>query len=368
MGALPSNPLAMNANAISPEQTLKHWHAAMRWLLVGIAHQNGRGAPAFASRWRYPRSGWSPSYPETTGYLIETLLHPRVRRDFPDAEAAAKNCSEWLLQVQGADGSFPSGYAHSGKPSVFNSSQILFGLLEAAVYWKDVRYEVAARKTFGWLIEQLDETGLWRKAAYVPGYVPSYYTRALWPVIKAAKILQIPEHEPLLRKALQPYMNRWRADGSVREWGFSARTPAHTHTVAYTLRGLLECGLLLQEEKAIRLAEHSAHSLCVSYQQRGRLAGSYDEGWKGNYAHLCVTGNLQLSCFLLRLHPLRPNAMYEHHARCFLSDALPAQRLRGGADLFGAVPGSVPFYGAYLPLRYPGWAAKFLVDACMLSS
>jgi hypothetical protein len=358
----------MNGNAICPEQTLRHWHAAMRWLLAGIAHQNGRGAPAFASRWRYPLRGWSPSYPETTGYLIETLLHPRVRSNFPEAEAAAQSCSEWLLQVQNTNGSFPSGYAQSGKPSVFNSTQILFGLLEAAAYWKDLRFEEAARQTFHWLVELLDETGLWQQAAYVPGYVPSYYTRALWPVILAAKILQMPEQEPLLRKALRRYMDRWRPDGTVRDWGFSAGAPAHTHTVAYTLRGLLECGLLLQEEEAIRMAEHSARSLCVSYEEHGRLAGSYSEGWKGNYAHLCVTGNLQLSCFLFRLHQLRPDPIYVHYARCFLADALPAQRLRGGADVFGAVPGSVPFYGAYLPLRYPGWAAKFLIDACILSS
>jgi hypothetical protein len=41
-----------------------------------------------------------------------------------------------------------------------------------------------------------------------------------------------------------------------------------------------------------------------------------------------------------------------------------AQRMRARPrPLYGAVAGSRPMYGLYLPFRYPNWAAKFTADA-----
>jgi hypothetical protein len=40
--------------------------------------------------------------------------------------------------------------------------------------------------------------------------------------------------------------------------------------------------------------------------------------------------------------------------------------LDGDPDIRGAVRGSFPIDGAYDPWVYPNWAAKFMVDSCML--
>jgi len=38
----------------------------------------------------------------------------------------------------------------------------------------------------------------------------------------------------------------------------------------------------------------------------------------------------------------------------------------GDPDVRGAVKGSFPVDGEYDPWVYPNWAAKFMVDSCML--
>lgn len=354
----------------------QHLHAALTWLLAGIDHQKGKGSPAFASRWRYPVQGWSPSYPETTGYLIETLLHPQAMERFPTAEGAARSCANWLLKVQLPSGAFSAGYANGQHPSVFNSAQIVLGLLDAGAFFKDSRFMEAARRTLRWLGEALEPDGSWERGAYVSGFTPAYYTRAIWPALRASRALDLNNYDALLIQGLEQLANRWQPDGSVHDWGFKPGKPAFTHTIAYTLRGMLECAVLLQSKTLLHRVESSAQALMRIYGQQGRLAGAYDVGWKGNYQFMCPTGNAQLAVFMHRLSEETGAQAYIETGAQFLSDCLPAQRLQSGLilgnsfgpgrrDRYGAVPGSVPLTGAYLPLRYPNWAAKFFADALL---
>src|SRR5437588_11178042 len=75
-------------------------------------------------------TGWSTSYPETTGFIVPTLLaYAKLRRD-ETMRQRAKRMLDWLVSIQFPDGGFQGG-AIGCKPVVpvaFNTGMILPGL------------------------------------------------------------------------------------------------------------------------------------------------------------------------------------------------------------------------------------------------
>ncbi|HNJ48265.1 MAG TPA: DUF2837 family protein, partial [Novosphingobium sp.] len=41
-----------------------------------------------------------------------------------------------------------------------------------------------------WMLDLLEPDGAWRQAAYVPGFIPAYYSRAVWGVLAANCLAQ----------------------------------------------------------------------------------------------------------------------------------------------------------------------------------
>src|ERR1035437_6585519 len=77
--------------------------------------------------------GWQPAYPETTGYIIETMLrYSRLTGD-GDCGARARRMAEWELGIQLPDGGFQGGVmgAEPVASSTFVTGQVMFGLLSA---------------------------------------------------------------------------------------------------------------------------------------------------------------------------------------------------------------------------------------------
>src|SRR5260370_39637341 len=79
-------------------------------------------------------TGYSESYPDVTGYIIPTLYDfGRLTGDLV-ARHAAYLATDWLLSLQMTSGAFPGGLHgldSNPQPSVFNTGQILQGLVRA---------------------------------------------------------------------------------------------------------------------------------------------------------------------------------------------------------------------------------------------
>ena len=348
--------------------TVSEWQrrtgAALAWLRRSVAVTGGNGSSHSYS----PFFGWEKAYPETTGYLIETLFDYAGIKQDDSLRDLAFRCARWLTSIQLPGGAFPGLLAGNTKPSVFNTAQILFGLARAVV---ESPVEAAERRAFHdalrraaeWLVSQLEPDYSWKKHAYLPGFTPSYYTRAVWGVLAANKILQNPDIEDAMRKAFRFYAQRLLPDGAVRDWGFRPGKPAFTHTIAYTLEGFLECAVLLGEQQIIEKKILTGEKLLSIIDMKGRLAGRYDEHWRGDYSFSCVTGNCQISVFYRRLWEITGEEKFRKAAGRFLMEIIDCQKLGRNADTFGALPGSAPFWGPYMRFRYPNWGAKFFLDA-----
>jgi hypothetical protein len=337
--------------------------ASLQWLKTSIDVFGGKGSSAYYSRVKLPFKGWQLPYPETTGYIIETLFQYADEREEEWLNRYAFGCADWLTALQLDSGAFPGGYRDLMQPSVFNTGQIIFGLLAAYEKSNDPVYFGAVKKATEWLVKTIEPDGSWRKAGYVPGYVPSYNTRVIWPVLRANTLLQSEETASKMRLALDYYGKKLTPDNSVKDWAAFPGKKAVTHFIAYTIRGFLESGLLLKEERWITAARNILDQIVMLYNKNGRLAGSYDEQWNGDFRFTCVTGNCQMALNLCRMYAVTGEQVYYDTAVAIFSDILPAQRLSSHPAGHGAIPGSVPLWGQYLPFRYPNHAVKFFLDA-----
>src|SRR6185369_10601135 len=82
-----------------------HLRAAVRWLERA---QDATGDGGVSGRYHLHR-GWTSSYPETTGYIVPTLLKlAETWRDTAMVDRAAR-CVRFLLSTQLENGAFPGG-------------------------------------------------------------------------------------------------------------------------------------------------------------------------------------------------------------------------------------------------------------------
>jgi hypothetical protein len=305
---------------------------------------------------------WSKAYPETTGYIIKTLLdYDRLYTDSVSKELALR-FGTWLLSIQNDNGSWNGGFHPNLKasPSVFNTAQIIIGLHALFIDSKDVIWKEAMQKAALWLSNNVNEEGFWNEGHY-NDFNPTYYTRVAWPMLLANEILKENIISASALKVLDKMSSRVLSNGSFEYWGFKKDQPAFTHTIAYTIRGFIESSILIQDwDRYAKLTEPAIDRLYkFSELNGGRLPGYLDNDWriKGNFS--CLTGNAQVAyCFFL---------MYNQHSdlRFVNAGTKLLEYNISKQSRSGAIAGSSPIYSKYMRMRYPNWAAKFHADAIM---
>lgn len=347
---------------------------AVTWLLRSIDACNGRGSAAFYSRLVHPTNGWHAPYPETTGYIIPTLLRYAHVIGDSQVRAIALDQARWIMNLQAPDGSLPGGFHRPGgphEPSVFNTGQMILGLVAAYDETSEREFLEAATRAATWLADEVDDrAGTWISHSYVSGFSPAYYTRVCWPMLEVSERTESIRIRQAATRILDTIASRQRPNGVVEGWGFRPDRPAFTHTIAYTIRGFIESARILGNDGGhlFEAALAAAEPIRRRFDMRGKLAGTFDDDLKGDYRYVCVTGNCQFAIIWLALSRLTRDPRYVNSALRVLDDALGSQRVNTlDPGVRGAIPGSSPRWGRYLTMRYPNWATKFFVDAALLA-
>ncbi len=344
-----------------------HLRCTAEWLLRSLEHGKGGSCAHFS-----PVLGWSKPYPETTGYLIPTLLAlPSRIRDDDRYVSGAKQLGEWLLKIQNENGSWHGGLHPNPNAtgSVFNTGQILKGMMALFRTCKDERYLEAARRGAHWLTQGVSEAGLWQAGDYRASETPSYYTHVAWPMLEVWSETRDDSIRFATECFLQRVIARIKSNGAIAKWGFGDSDPAFTHTIAYTIRGFQECARLLDNyEKYGRPVEPALEVFIKKAELRnGRLPGEFDEEWRTTGNYVCLTGNAQLAICMLLLEQRQPDLRIVNAAAKLVDFVESTQRTTCVPEgMRGAVAGSYPLWGRYMRLRYPNWAAKYYCDALIL--
>jgi hypothetical protein len=312
--------------------------------------------------------GWSPAYPETTGYIVPTLWRLADRLNDAEYATAADEMVDWLLTLQSSEGWFPGGVWRgpaTASPSIFNTGQILFGLSEAVRRTGDARCTAAVERAVAWLSREQDDDGCWRKHAYRPGHSPSYYAHVCWPLAVAGTVTDSVLARQTAAAGIRAVLTDQLPNGAFSAWSFAPGKPAFTHTIAYTLQGCIETGRLLDRwDEFAQPMEKPAMRLLRSLELKKHLAGAFDDAWRPVTWYACLTGNCQMASVWMRFYERTGDPRWLNAADRAVELVRRTQPRRPWlAGCRGGIAGSSPLFGRYLMGRYPNWAAKFYGDA-----
>ena len=345
----------------------RHLRAALAWLCHAQDVRDGqRDAGGVAAGWSF-EDGWLPSYPETTGYIIETFLAAAGHFADTRLRERANRMIDWELSLQTAEGAFPGHFGEAGShPVIFNQGQIMHGLVAGWVQLQRQDCFDAAVRAGRWLVAQQDDDGCYRR--YEHHDVPHVYnTRSLWALAAAGVMTGEEDFIAAARRNLDWALGQQTPSGWFATNAFVPMRDPFTHTIAYAIRGFLEVGDLLGEPRYVEAATRAAWGILARQHSDGWLAGTYAEGWRPTAGYACVTGIAQMALCWQRLHQLTGDRKFKAAARRAIDYVKRTQRTASpDPTINGAIPGSSPIWGAYSRFEFPNWAAKFFADALLM--
>jgi hypothetical protein len=356
-----------SSKSYSEEERDMALEKAIQWL---IHSQDSMSDDGFGSYHLINR--WSSSYVETTGYIIPSILSYGIYKNNNDIINKAIIAADWLLEIQKKSGGWQGECINDNRPEVvFNTGQVIRGLYSVYNYTKNPKYLNSAIKACDWLCEIQEDEGFWKRNAFmnVPRVYDSYVDAPLLMIyaitgkeifkIKAIKNINWIIEEKQLE-------NGWfeDCDNTIKR-----NDKPILHTISYTIDGLLDCGILLNDEKLINAAIKSADKLFEVFNKSKYLKGRYDADWVGS-EYVITTGCAQIAIVWMKLYKITNNAQYLN-AALKMNDILifiQDRNVSETTDTKGALSGSYPIWGRYEPFSYPNWATKFFVDSLFLEN
>jgi len=341
-------------------------HAAYDWLC--LAQDRSTSSDGGVARHYNLISGWSDSYPETTGYIVPTMIDYADFFHSPDGRDRARRMLNWLVSIQFENGAFQGGTigTRSPVPVAFNTGQILIGLAAGARAISGI-YEEPLRRAARWLIQSQDRDGAWRRYASpfaIPG-AKAYDTHAAWGLLEAAGALN---EKPLEQAALANArwaLGRRRANGWFDDCCLTdARRPL-THTIGYALRGLVEAYRVSKDPVFLDASVSTGRALAGALRSDGCLPGRLDPNWRPASSWTCLTGNLQVALCWFSLYEWTKEPLFRASARAVNAHARKTLSDAGPGDTKGGICGSFPVDGGYNPYSVLSWAGKFFLDSQM---
>lgn len=311
--------------------------------------------------------GWLPAYPETTGYVIGTLLEYAARSDGrDDLIQRAREMGDWECAIQEPDGGIMEGQIGTTprRSIVFNTGQVLHGWIDLEVAGHP-GYDESAARAARFLTDELGPDGTWNPAVQYSGLAHTYDSRVAWAMMRWAQRSGDESVGDAARRQLDWVCTRQRANGWFDDCVFKTGTMPSTHALAYTLRGLLESHAIAPTERWLEAVLRTSEVLIRKLEVLPRLVANYDEEWRAASSHSCLTGTVQLGGVWLRLYQVTGDARWLNAGLKAVEQGAARQETAHWPPINGAIAGSFPLWGRYAPLQYPNWATKFLADSLM---
>ncbi len=309
--------------------------------------------------------GWSASYPETTGYIIPTLLEYYDLTGNEKVRERARKMTDWLVSIQFSEGGFPGGKIGDEPivPVTFNTGQILFGLTYAQKYFS--QYENSVRIAADWLVNVQDEDGCWRKyeSPFAKSGEKVYDTHISWALLEASSILNERQYYDAALKQIRWAISQQHDNGWFDKCCLDDVKNPLTHTIGYTLRGILEAYKFSREKEFLNAAIKCADPIIEVMDDNGRLPGRLNANWYPAVNWVCLTGLVQIAYCWLMLYGFTEEEKYKKAG--FRANKYVRKTIEIDKDIntHGAVKGSFPVDGDYGRFQYLNWAVKFMIDS-----
>ena len=341
----------------------EHLAATQDWILAAYSATGRRGISAAFSL----LSGWAPAYPETTGYLIPTLYSAAELENRPELAEIATELAEWILEQQLESGGIPGGIGYGGRPITFDTGQALFGLLDAFRKTNRLEFLSGARRAGDFLVDSLNEEGCYARNLWLDT-IHTYDVRVSWALLLLAAEAGEVKYRESAERNLEWTLQQQMDNGMFRHNSFIPNTPIFTHLLAYTLRGLIECGLILERDYVWEAVRKGLAMPLEDLKRRSALPGAYAEDWRGDWRWTCPAGNCQVAIAVHRAAAFNQGQSEYIEAFQRLLETVKATQTADSSHpgIRGGVKGSDPIWGPYQRFRFPNWGAKFFSDALLI--
>jgi hypothetical protein len=338
---------------------------ALQWLCHA---QDATGTGGFSRAYSLI-DGWDLAYPETTGYIIPTLLRFDSQFSQLGLKARAIRAGEWLCEVQLESGALcrKQYYAGNTAPSIFNTGMGLHGWISLAEETGDERFLQSANRAAAFIGTQQEKDGSWIRNSF-NGLPHTYYTMVDWALLRCFQLTKEQRYRHAAIRHLDWTLRHQRPNGWFNHCGFTSEETATTHTISYTTQGLAESGRLLGEERYIQAAKKNAGRLLSHFQQHSTLAGLFNGEWEPLVEWECLTGNAQTLSVWSLMGEIYGEGFWQDQALALSARLMESQKTQTRVEgISGGIPGSSPINGDYDPFCFPNHAAKFFVDALSAS-
>jgi hypothetical protein len=317
-------------------------------------------------------AGWATSYPETTGYIIPTMIDMAQRNGDPSLHERARRMLDWCVSIQFEEGGFQGGKidAKPRVPVTFNTGQILIGLAAGAAEYGDPRYLQAMHRAASWLRDSQDADGCWRKfpTPFAQPGEKAYETHVSWGLFEAERVAPGHGYGAAGLRQVEWALTKQQSNGWFASNCLTDPENPLTHTIGYVLRGVLEGQLLSGRADLLQAAVRTANNLIGAIGPGGYLPARLDRNFGPAADYACLTGSAQIAhCFFL-LYRLTGESRYFAAGQKLTAFVRRTVRQDGPADQVGGIKGSFPVNGAYGQWQYLNWAAKFCIDANVLEA
>jgi len=341
--------------------------AALDWL--GAAQDNSLSNDGGIARDYSLVSGWRASYPETSGYIVPTLLRGHPGHPADVHRERARVVLDWLVSIQLPGGGFQGGVIGQTPivPVTFNTGQILIGLASGVAELGD-DYRGSMQSAADWLVNTQDEDGAWRRnpTPFAKAGEKAYETHVAWGLLEAARIEPSRGYAEAALKNVRWALSKQCGNGWFADCCLNDASRPLTHTIGYALRGVIEGYRFSNDASLLDAALLTANGAMSALRASGFLPGRLREDWSGGVKWSCLTGSAQIAHCWLLLHQITGDPKFLDAARRTNAYVRARVRTDGATELRGGVKGSFPVDGEYGKFEYLSWACKFFIDANML--
>lgn len=315
-------------------------------------------------------NGWSASYPETTGYIIPTLIDVAKHTGENDLLLRSQKALDWLVSIQFDNGGFQGGRIDQTPvvPVTFNTGQILLGLAAGVAEFGKDDHRTAMHRAAEFLRDTLDVDGCWRRfpTPFAKPGEKAYETHVSWGLLEAARIAPDRGYGEAALKQVDWALSKQQPNGWFESNCLENPHMPLTHTIGYVLRGVIEAYRFSSDGKYLNAALRTAEPLVACMDEEGRIAGRLDRVWQPAANYSCLTGIAQIAACWFLLAEITERREFVRAGRIANSFVRRTVRYTGDPNMVGGVKGSFPVNGDYGAYQYLNWAAKFFIDANLL--
>jgi hypothetical protein len=353
-------------------QAMERVYAAAEWLIRAQSATSDDGVSLGYFPCDSKTGAWRPSYPETTGYIISTLLAFARRYGATQFLEAAIRMARWEIAIQ-----MPSGAVQGGPvvgpekqtAAAFNTGMVLDGWCSAYLETRDVAFFDAARRAANFLVNDIDDAGYFKtNGQFVSrGEIKTYTCLCGWALFRFGNLARESKYSQSATRCVEAAVRSQHANGWFPHNCLSRSHAPLTHTIGYTLQGVVEVGVLAGRSDFIDAARRGIEPVIAQIDDSGFLAGRFFSDWRPASFSSCLTGSAQIAIVCYRLGEITGEARFAECADRLVDYLKSLQTLSSkNAALNGALAGSFPILGEYMRAGYPNWATKYFVDSLML--